>query len=87
MPTIIVPALMRDLCAGASTLEAPGATFGDLLRAVDQRCPGFYARVVDGEQLRPELAFALDGEVVSLGLHESIAPHAEIAIVPAIGGG
>lgn len=87
MPTIIVPALMRDLCAGASKVEVPGATVGEILREMDQRCPGFYARVVDDGHLRPELAFALDGEVVSLALHEAIAPSAEIAIVPAIGGG
>lgn len=87
MPTIIVPALMRDLCAGASKVEVPGATVGEILREMDQRCPGFYVRVVDDGHLRPELAFALDGEVVSLALHEAIAPSAEIAIVPAIGGG
>jgi hypothetical protein len=42
---------------------------------------------VEDGRLRPELAFALDGEVVALGLHDAVAPETEIAIVPALGGG
>jgi sulfur carrier protein ThiS len=37
--------------------------------------------------LRPELAFALNGEVVPLALHDAVDPGTEIAIVPALGGG
>ena len=87
MALVIIPATLRDFCAGASKLEVHGTNIEEVLRAVDGRCPGFYARVVDGRRLRPELAFALNGEVVSLALHDSVAPDTEIAIVPAIGGG
>lgn len=87
MATVIIPAPLRAFCAGAGKLDVPGATLGEVLREIDTRCPGFYDRVVDAGRLRPELAFALDGEVVSLGLHHPLAPGAEIAIVPAIGGG
>ncbi len=87
MATVIVPATLRDLCAGTSKIEVPGATIGEILRSVDQRCPGFYARVVDGTRLRPELAFALNGEVVPLALHDHVSDTTEIAIVPALGGG
>jgi molybdopterin converting factor small subunit len=85
---IIIPATLRDFCAGASKLEVPGATIEAVLREVDARCPGFYGRVVEeNRRLRPELAFAINGEVYPLALHDSVAPDAEIAIVPAIGGG
>jgi molybdopterin converting factor small subunit len=87
MATVIVPALLRDLCEGSSKLELDGATLEQLLRAVDTRCPGFYDRVVEHGQMRPELALAMDGEILRLALHDAIAPNAEIAIVPAIGGG
>lgn len=87
MALVIIPATLRDFCAGASKLDVPGATIGEVLHELDARCPGFYARVVDGGRLRPELAFALNGEVVSLALHDRIDPGTEIAIVPAIGGG
>ena len=87
MATVIIPAPLRDLCGGASKLDVPGTTIGQVLRELDVRCPGFYARVADGDQLRPELAFAVDGEVVGIGLHHPGGPATEIAIVPAIGGG
>lgn len=87
MALVIIPATLRDHCAGASKVEAPGATIGEILRAVDRQCPGFYARVVDGNRLRPELAFALNGEVIPLALHDDVAESTEIAIVPALGGG
>jgi molybdopterin converting factor small subunit len=87
MALVIIPATLRDFCAGASKLEVAGATIEEVLRAVDARCPGLYARVVDGMRLRPELAFALNGEVVSLALHDTVSADTEIAIVPAIGGG
>jgi len=87
MALVIVPATLRDLCAGASKVEAPGTTIGEVLREMDRQCPGFYARVVEENRLRPELAFAVNGEVYSLALHDVVEPGTEIAIVPAIGGG
>jgi hypothetical protein len=58
-----------------------------MLRTLDARCPGFFDRVVENGRVRPELMFALDGEVIPLALHDTLAPNAEIAIVPAIAGG
>ena len=87
MALVIVPASLRDYCSGASKVEAPGTTIGEVLRSVDKQCPGLYARVVEGERLRPELAFALNGEVMSLALHDHVDASTEIAIVPALGGG
>ncbi len=87
MPRVIVPATLRTLCGGSPQLDIHASTVEELLRAVDARCPGFYARVVEDGRLRPELAFAIDGEITPLGLHDTIAPSAELTIVPALGGG
>ena len=87
MVTVIVPSLLRDLCGGTTHAEVEGATLGEVLRALDARCPGIHARLVDDGALRPELAVALNGEVASYALHEPIPEGAEITIVPAIGGG
>ena len=87
MARVIVPATLRDLCAGAARLDVPAATVGDLLRELDRRCPGFYDRVVEDGRVRPELMFAMDGEVIPLALHDTLAADAEVAIVPAIAGG
>ncbi len=87
MVRVIIPATLRSFCGGSPQLDVEGATIGDVLRAVDARCPGFYDRVVESGRLRPELAFALNGEVVPLALHDAMASETEIAIVPALGGG
>lgn len=87
MPNVIIPTPLRDLCAGAAHLDVPGATIGDVLREMDSRCPGFYARVVENGRVRPELAIAINGEMESAQLHDPISASAEIAIVPAIAGG
>ena len=87
MALVIIPATLRDMCAGTSKLEVPGVSIGEVFREIDSRCPGFYERVVENGRIRPELAVALDGEILSLALHDSVGPNAEIAIVPAIGGG
>lgn len=87
MAVVIVPSLLRALCDGVAKHTVPGGALRDVLLAVDAECPGFFARVVEAGQVRPELALALNGEVLSLALHDVIGANAEIAIVPAIGGG
>ena len=87
MATVLIPSPLRSLCAGAAALEVPGATLGEVLRAVDIRCPGFYERAVDEGRVRPELSVALNGHAFRYGLTEPIAPNDEVTIVPAIGGG
>ena len=87
MATVLIPSPLRSLCAGAAILEVAGATLGEILRAVDVRCPGFYDRAVDEGRLRPELSIALNGHAFRYGLTEPIAPTDEVTIVPAIGGG
>lgn len=87
MARVVIPAALRSLCGGSQELDVPAATVEELLRAVDARCPGFYARVVEDGRLRPELAFAVDGEILPLALHDALSPTAEVTIVPALGGG
>lgn len=87
MATVLVPTMLRSLCEGVARLDAPGGTLDEVLRTVDRRFPGFYARVVDGGTVRPELAVAVDGEASGFSLHEPVPPDAEVAIIPAISGG
>jgi len=85
--SVWIPALLRSLCEGAARLEVEGATLGEVLKALDLRCPGLYERVVEDGRVRPELAVAINGEVLSPALHEPLAPGTELTLVPAIGGG
>ena len=89
MPRIAVPTLLRELCNGTREITTPPGSLEQVLRAANEQCPGFYERVVDTEQnrVRLELAIALDGDVVTLYLHEYVGEDAHMAIIPAIAGG
>lgn len=87
MARVIIPALLRDLCGGVAQIEVPGTTLSELFRELDGRCPGFAARVIENGRVRPELAIAINGEMETFALHDSVPPGAEVAIIPAIGGG
>lgn len=87
MAIVWVPALLRPLCDGTAKFELEAATLGELLRALDERCPGLYDRVIEDGRLRPELAVAIDGEAESFPLFERLKPNADVTILPAIGGG
>jgi hypothetical protein len=86
-PTLILPTLLRSLRGGAAKVEVEGGSLGEVRRAGDSLLPGLYGRIVAEGRVRPELAIAMDGEVISLALHAPIAPSAELTIVAAIGGG
>ena len=87
MAIVHIPTTFRTLCAGLGRVDVAAATLGELLRALDGQCPGFYARVVEDGRVRPELAVAIDGEAMNYPLHEPLRPDADVTIVPAIGGG
>lgn len=87
MAIVFVPAPLRGLCAGADRLDVPATTLGELFDEMDRRCPGFLDRVVGDGRVRPELAIAIDGEAGLYALQQPLRPAAEVAIIPAIGGG
>lgn len=87
MPTVHIPAILRDACGGLRTVSVEGSTLDAVLRALENYCPGLYQLVVESGALKPELAIAIDGEVAPYALNEPVRPGAEIAILPAIAGG
>jgi molybdopterin synthase sulfur carrier subunit len=78
---VYIPALLRPL-TGAETVEAEGATVGEVLDALEQKHPGLRERL-----LKPNIAIAVDGEVIAGGLREPVSPGSEVHFVTAIKGG
>jgi hypothetical protein len=79
--------MLRELAAGRSEIEVPGATVREVVENLEQVVPGIAARLTDGGALRPNLAVAIDGEICTLGLLETVRPDSEIHFVHAISGG
>lgn len=87
MATVWIPSLLRDLCGGERIVDVEGRTLRQVIAALDQRCPGLGERLVQDGELRPELAFAVDGETTEIGLLQPVGERSEVHILPALSGG
>lgn len=87
MAVVWIPPLLRPLSGGEKQVTVSGATVGQVIAALDAKCPGIKARVVSGDYLRPGIAVAVDGATTNLGLLEPVREDSEVEIFPAIGGG
>ena len=87
MPTVWIPALVRDLTGGRETVTVAGATVRQVIAALDELYPGIQERLCDAHGLRPSIAVAVDTQVTRLGLSEPVAEHSEVHFLPAVAGG
>lgn len=87
MPEVHIPAMLRELTGGRSTVEAAGATVREVIEDLDRQWPGIRDRLIEGGRLRANLSVAVDGEVSPIGLREAVEPASEVHFVAAIKGG
>ena len=89
MAVVHIPAHWRDRTGGNATVEVPGGTLRDSVRALRSDYPALAEVLIDevtGE-IRGEIAVAINSEVTENGLLEPVPEDAEIYLVPAIAGG
>jgi len=87
---VIIPTLLRRLTDNADAVEVEATTVRDILDRLDERYPGFRARVCEETgELRRFINIYVDGEDVRFldNLSTSVPERAEVSIVPAIAGG
>jgi sulfur-carrier protein len=87
MARVHIQPQLRDLTAGMSEIDAPGATLREVIAALDAAFPGIAARLVRDGQLVPSLAVSIDGVVTSRGMLARVTPESEVHFLPSIGGG
>jgi molybdopterin converting factor small subunit len=87
MPTLFIPAPLRELTDGHDRIDVPGKTFGDVLGELDRRFPGVKDRLVRGEELIPGFQVSVNDVLTKQGLRTKLADDSEVHILPAIGGG
>jgi molybdopterin synthase sulfur carrier subunit len=87
MSTVWIPPLLRSLTGGQETVQVPGSTVAQIVDELERRYPGMKARLCDGDQLRPGLAVAVNGQVGTLGVYQSVQPDSEVHFLPAVSGG
>lgn len=87
---VIIPTLLRRLTDNADAVEVEATTVRDILDRLDERYPGFRARVCEETgELRRFINIYVDGEDVRFlnNLATQVPERAEVSIVPAIAGG
>jgi hypothetical protein len=68
-------------------VELAGATLREVLNALEEAHPGIVEKILDGEQLIPGLAIAIDSAIKPRGLHHQVGENSEIHIIRALSGG
>ena len=87
MPIVFIPTMLLPLSGGVKQINIDAANLRQVIDGLDLAYPGMKSRLMDGGQIRPNLAVAIDGEVARLGLLEKVGEESEVHFVPAIGGG
>ena len=87
MPLVWVPALLQDLSHGQARVSVPGSSVRQVIENLDALYPGFKQRLMDGDQLRPNIAVAVDGQVTPRRLRHPLVETSEVHFLPAISGG
>jgi sulfur-carrier protein len=87
MAVVWIPSLLQSLTGGEETLVVSGATVGEIIDNLDGRFPGIKDRLVEGGEIRPHIAVAIDGDVSPEGLEQDVRESSEIHFIPALSGG
>lgn len=79
---------MQNLTSGQGQIVTDGQTVKQVVDYLDAHYPGFKARICkEQDQIRPEIAVAVDGEVVTSGLRTRVNDSSEVHFLPALAGG
>ncbi len=88
--TVRVPGPLRRLTDGHPEVEVEGSTVGQALDSLDERHPGFRARLYDDSgKLRQFINVYLNDSDIRFGkgLETPLGENDELSIVPAVAGG
>ena len=79
---------MQKLTNGQGQIPTDGQTIRQVIDYLDSHYPGFKARICnEHDQIRPESAVAVDGDVVTSGLRTRVSQSSEVHFLPALAGG
>lgn len=88
MPVLHVPASLQSLSGDRDRIEVEATTLRTVFRAIEEQYPELVGRIIDHDELRSDIAIAIDGTILDDGnLTQVLSDDAEIYLVPPIGGG
>ena len=87
MPTLFIPAPVRDLTQGLPSVAVTGSTVREAIENLDTQFPGIKDRLCENERIRPNISVMVDGQVSTLKMREKLSETSEVHFVIAISGG
>ncbi len=89
MAVVRIPTPLRPHAGGLDTVEAQGATVGEVLGHVGAQYPTLRDRIFDGAELRRFVNIYVNNEDIRYldDLDTAVADRDEISIIPAVAGG
>lgn len=87
MPTVIVPALLRQLTNGQERVSVRGTTLRQVVEDLERQFPAIKKHLIEDDDLKSGIAVSIDGEMAVGGLLDPVKETSEVFFLPAIGGG
>lgn len=87
MPTLFIPAPLRDLTGGKASVVVAGSSVREAIVSLEAEYPGVKDRLCEGERIRPNISVMVDGQVSHLRMREKLREDSEVHFVIAISGG
>ena len=87
MATVYIPTMLLPVTGGVKQTRVEARNVRQLINGLEEQFPGIRDRLIEENQVRPNLAVSIDGEVARMGLLERVGENSEVHFVPAISGG
>jgi len=87
MPTIFIPAPLRDLMGGKASVVVSASSVREAIQSLEEEFPGVRDRLCEGDRVRPNISVFVDGQVSHLKMREKLRDDSEVHFVIAISGG
>ena len=87
MPTIFIPAPLRELTRGKTSVVVSGSSVREAIESLEAKYPGVKDRLCEGEKVRPTISVFVDGEISHMRMREKLKEDSEVQFVIAISGG
>ena len=87
MATVYIPTMLLPVTSGVKQVQVEAANVRQLISGLEEQFPGIKDRLMEDNEVRPNLAVSIDGEIARMGLLERVRENSEVHFVPAISGG
>ena len=86
MAIVFMPAMLQPLTGGVSQVRVAGRTIRTIINNLEERFPGIKERLLQDGDVRPDIAVAVDGDII-FDLSDQVSEQSEVHFIPPISGG